>query len=61
MRTFDEMAEAFTIAAENAACWRTHYPGAAYSTRIRAAIDELRAAIAAAELHPEISKKKEGT
>lgn len=54
MTTFDEMTDRFTGRVNRAVHWRDSYPGAAYSTRLEAAIRELREAIAEAEQHPEI-------
>lgn len=52
--SFDEMAADFTTVVRNASYWKDNYFGAAYSTRIRTAIRELKRAIAIAEAHPEI-------
>jgi hypothetical protein len=48
------MARKFTARVTTAAEWKHSYFGAAYSSRIKAAIAELREAIAEAEAHPEI-------
>ena len=55
MNEFDDMAREFTVACQKAAAWKDIYFGAAYSTRIRAAIDDLEKAIAQARQHPEIA------
>jgi hypothetical protein len=57
MTDFDRMAERFTARLREAVDWKHNYVGAAYATRIRAAIDNLRDAIAEAERHPEIGKE----
>jgi hypothetical protein len=54
--SFDKMAAAFTARVRFAAAWAASYPGAAYATRIRAAIADLRTAIAEAEKSPEIGR-----
>jgi hypothetical protein len=54
---FDRMARDFTVAMQKAAAWKDIYFGAAYSTRIRTAIAELKVAIACAEAHPEIGDR----
>lgn len=53
-KTFDEMAQEFTARVSEAANWKHSYLGAAYATRIQAAIKNLRQAIEMAERHPEI-------
>jgi hypothetical protein len=57
--SFDAMARSFTSKVRSAADWKNHYVGAAYATRIRSAITDLRAAIAEAERHPEIASGQE--
>jgi hypothetical protein len=52
---FDRMASRFTAHVKRAAEWKHTYFGAAYSTRIREAILELKIAIDEAEKHPEIA------
>jgi hypothetical protein len=54
MNTFDDMTDRFGAACRRAAGFRDNYFGAAYATRVRAAIADLKAAIAEAEAHPEI-------
>lgn len=51
---FDAMTEAFTVGVRRALHWREAYFGAAYATRVKAAIADLKATIAEAEAHPEI-------
>ena len=51
-QTFDEMAAEFTARVREAADWEHSYVGAAHSTRIRAAIENLRFAIDKVEHHP---------
>ena len=46
---FDRVCKQFTFRVERAADWRNTYFGAAYSTRMKAAIKELKEAIAEAE------------
>lgn len=53
-KSFDETCEAFTRACVQASDWKQNQFGAAYATRIRKAIAELKTAIAEAEQHPEI-------
>lgn len=55
MTDFDKMALAFTTRVRRAAEWEHAYFGAAYATRIRAAIKELKEAIEEAERNPEIA------
>jgi hypothetical protein len=54
MTDFDQMTARFTSACRVAELWKHNYFGAAYATRIRAAIADLKAEIAIAEAHPEI-------
>lgn len=54
MNDFDVMAREFTVACQKAAAWKDIYFGAAYSTRIKASIEDLEKAIAKARAHPEI-------
>jgi len=54
MTDFDNMANKFTARVRLASEWKHVYFGAAYATRIRSAIAELKSAIAEAEAHPEI-------
>ena len=54
MSDFDRMTEQFTRACLAAADWKHRQFGAAYATRIRAAIADLKAGIAIVEAHPEI-------
>lgn len=49
MSAFDDMTDRFAARVDKARHWRDNYFGAAYSTRIRAAIAELKEAIAEAE------------
>lgn len=56
MTDFDRMAERFTARVREAANWKHNYVGAAYATRIKAAIANLRGAIAEAERNPEIAE-----
>lgn len=51
---FDTMTELFTTRVRHAAEWKHGYFGAAYSSRIRQAVAELKRAIEIAEAHPEI-------
>lgn len=51
---FDAMCDLFTSYASTVANWKHAYFGAAYSTRIKAAIADMKFAIAEAEKHPEI-------
>jgi hypothetical protein len=51
---FDAMCDLFTGHASVVANWKHSYFGAAYSTRLKAAIAEMKYAIAEAEKHPEI-------
>jgi hypothetical protein len=51
---FDDMATRFTKRVRVAADWKQNYFGAAYATRIKQAIADLKLAIAEAEKHPEI-------
>jgi hypothetical protein len=51
---FDAMCDLFTGHASVVLNWRHSYFGAAYSTRLKAAIAEMKYAIAEAEKHPEI-------
>jgi hypothetical protein len=46
---FDRVAAQFTFRVERAAAWKHSYFGAAYATRLKAAIRELREAIEEAE------------
>lgn len=55
MNEFDQMAERFTARVREAADWEHNYVGVAYATRIKAAIANLRDAIAEAERNPEIA------
>lgn len=55
MTDFDKMADQFTMRLMRAGLWKHNYRGAVYSTRIKAAIRELKEAIAEAEQHPEIA------
>lgn len=55
MNSFDAMTAKFTERVARASQWRHAYYGAAYATRIKEAIKELREAITEAETHPEIS------
>lgn len=55
---FDKMTQAFSDAMWRAQHWRDEYSGAAYSTRIKAAIGDARAACDEAEKHPEITPQK---
>jgi hypothetical protein len=52
---FDDMCELFTSYAITVADWKHRYAGAAYSTRLKAAIADMKFAIAEAEKHPEIA------
>ena len=54
MNDFDAMTERFTTGVRRALHWRDVYFGAAYSTRVRQAIADLKATIAEAEAHCEI-------
>lgn len=54
MTEFDKMGEELSIRLRFAADWKNNYYGAAYATRIQAAIADVRLALAAAEAHPEI-------
>lgn len=54
MPNFDEMTVIFTARVTRAANWKHTYFGAAYSTRIKQAIAELKEAIAEAEQNEEI-------
>lgn len=56
-KDFDAMCNQFDARVHRASCWRSTYFGAAYSTRIKQAIQELKDAIAEAERHPEIAPK----
>ena len=56
MTDFDKMAERFTARVRYAGNWRDNYFGAAYATRIKQAIQELREAIAEAERNEEIKE-----
>ena len=51
---FDAMCDLFTSYARTVANWQQYYYGAAYSTRLKAAIADMKFAIAEAEKHPEI-------
>ena len=51
---FDEMTQKFTARVRMASDWKHVYFGAAYATRVRSAIADLKLAIAEAEAHPEI-------
>jgi hypothetical protein len=51
---FDATCDLFTAYASTAANWKDAYLGAAYSTRIKAAIADMKFAISEAEKHPEI-------
>lgn len=51
---FDAMAARFTASLRFVADWKHNYLGAAYSTRIKAAIAFLKQEIAEIERHPEI-------
>ncbi len=53
---FDSMTARFTRACLRASDWKHHYFGAAYATRIRTAIAELKEEIKIAEEDPEIRK-----
>lgn len=53
MNHFDQMTARFTEACHNATHWKD-YPGAAYATRIKLAIADLKAEIIRAESNPEI-------
>lgn len=53
--TFDDICEMFTFWTEKAYRWKYAYSGAAYSTRIKAAIVDLKEAIAECEKHPELT------
>jgi hypothetical protein len=44
MSDFDRAADAFTEAMTVACCWKHHYYGAAYATRLHKAIKDARAA-----------------
>ncbi len=46
---FDRVCSKFTFRVERAADWKNSYFGAAYSTRLKAAIEELKEAIEEAE------------
>lgn len=52
--TFDDICAMFTFWTEKASTWKYAYHGAAYSTRIKAAIVDLKSAIAECEKHPEL-------
>ena len=52
---FDAVCARFTQRVAKAANWKHAYFGAAYSTRINAAIFDLKVAIAEAERHPELA------
>jgi hypothetical protein len=52
---FDTMAREFTVACQIAANWNDVYFGAAYSTRIKSAIEDLERAIEKARQHSEIN------
>lgn len=56
---FDAMGRYFSEELRAIAEWKHAYFGAAYSTRIRAAIAHLRQLIAEIESHPEIGPPKE--
>lgn len=51
---FDDMAARFTHRIQANVGWRENYFGAAYATRIRSAIKDLKDTIREAEAHPEI-------
>ena len=51
---FDAMTAKFTALAIQAAGWKHNYYGAAYATRIRQAVADMKRAIEIAETHPEI-------
>lgn len=53
---FDAMTERFTHRVRANVDWKHNYFGAAYATRIRAAIKDLKDAIREAEAHPEIGE-----
>lgn len=57
MSDFDQMAYEFTLACFLASKWKEVYPGAAYSTRIAAAIATLEVAIERAKENPNIAKQ----
>jgi hypothetical protein len=54
------MCDLFTSYASTVANWKHAYFGAAYSTRIKAAIADMKFAIAEAEKHPEIGVQRCG-
>lgn len=53
-KDFDAVCDLFTSYARTVANWQLRYYGAAYSTRLKAAIADMKFAIAEAEKHPEI-------
>jgi len=57
---FDVMMQRFTSRVRFAADWKDNYFGAAYSTRIKQAISDLKSAIAEAELNREIKPEQPG-
>jgi hypothetical protein len=50
-KTFDKHAKEFTEIVMRAAAWKEVYYGAAYSTRIKQAVEDLKKAITLAEDH----------
>lgn len=52
---FDKVCSDFSVACRYAADWKHHFFGAAYSTRVKAAIHFLKAAIAVAERNAELA------
>lgn len=52
---FDATCDLFTSYASTCAGWKNNYSGAAYATRLKAAIADMKFAIAEAEKHPEIA------
>ncbi len=54
MSDFDDVCDLFTAYARTVADWKHCYEGAAYSTRLRAAIADMKFAIEQAERNPEI-------
>lgn len=54
-QSFDEATDRFTNACMFAADWRNHFHGAAYASRVKAAIAYLKKQIAEAEQHPELT------
>lgn len=55
LTTFDKACDDFTRACQHAAQWKHAYFGAAYATRVKAAVADLKLAIAVAETHPELA------